>query len=213
MKFLPDLAWSGGVQAQGYSNRLVLDGGAWLVSAAPVTGLVTHLQRTNQFAIHILCKPACGNWPDSRVISISRSPYMPNLNVWQEDQSLAFWFRSPSLARHAQIAFSVPKALAPNELRNIVYSYDGADLSLTEPATACGISLSAGAGSGSRTFCPVGQTKGTRRLQRHLLRDGVFSGGELRWKSSGKPGERKGRQPGCSLPSRSSFRRCSSRTS
>jgi hypothetical protein len=130
MKFLPNLAWSGGVQAQGDRNQLVLDGGAWLVSAAPVTGLVTRLQRTNQFAIHILCRPADGNWPDSRIISISRSPYMANLNVWQEDQSLAFWFRSPLSARHAQIAFNVPKVLAPNQLRNILYSYDGADLSL-----------------------------------------------------------------------------------
>ncbi len=130
MKFLPDLAWSGGVQAQGDPNELVLDGGAWLVSAAPVTGLATDLKRTNQFTIHILCRPADGNGPASRIISISRSPYVSNLNVWQEDQSLAFWFRSPLSARHAQMAFYVPKALAPNQLRNILYSYDGADLSL-----------------------------------------------------------------------------------
>ena len=85
MKFLPDLAWSGGMQAQGDPNQLVLNGGAWLASVAPVSGLVTDLQRTNQFAIHIVCRPAEGNWPDSRIISISRSPYLANLNVWQED--------------------------------------------------------------------------------------------------------------------------------
>jgi glycopeptide antibiotics resistance protein len=130
MKFLPDLGWSGGVRAQGDPNQVVFDGGAWLTSVAPVSGLVTDLQRTNQFAIHIVCRPAEGNWPDSRIISISRSPYLANLNVWQEDQNLASWFRSPLSARHAQIAFSVTKALAPNQLRNILYSYDGADLSL-----------------------------------------------------------------------------------
>ena len=152
MKFLPDLAWSGGVQAEGDPNELVLDGGAWLVSAAPVTGLVTHLQRTNQFAIHILCRPADGNWPDSRIISIARSPYVTNLNVWQEDLNLAFWFRSPLSARHAQIAFNVPKALAPNQLQNIVYSYDGADLSLYIDGKRAGFPYRLGPGAALARF-------------------------------------------------------------
>jgi len=148
MKFLPDLAWSAGVRAQGDPNRLVLDGGAWLVSAAPVSSLVTDLQRTNQFAIHILCKPAAGNWPDSRIISISRSPYVPDLNLWQEDLNLAFWFRSPLSARHAQIGFNVPKALAPNQWRNIMYSYDGADLSLYVDGSPAGFPYRLGPGAG-----------------------------------------------------------------
>ncbi len=152
MKFLPDLGWSGGVQAQGDPNRLVLDGGAWLVSAAPVTGLVTHLRRTNQFAIHILCKPADGNEPDSRIISISRSPYVANLNVWQEDLNLALWFRSPLSARRAQIAFNVPKALAPNQLRNILYSYDGADLSLYVDGKRAGFPYRLGPGAALARF-------------------------------------------------------------
>ncbi|MGA8871480.1 MAG: VanZ family protein [Candidatus Acidiferrales bacterium] len=152
MKFLPDLAWSAGVQAQGDPNQLVLDGGAWLISVAPVSGLIAHLRRTNQFAIHILCKPADGNGPDSRIISIPRSPYMANLNVWQEDQSLVFWFRSPLSARHAQIAFNVPKALAPNQLRNILYSYDGADLSLYVDGKRAGFPYRLGPGAALARF-------------------------------------------------------------
>ena len=152
MKFLPDLAWSGGMQAQGDPNQLVLNGGAWLASVAPVSGLVTDLQRTNQFAIHIFCKPADGNGPDSRIISISRSPYVANLNVWQEDLNLAFWFRSPLSARRAQIAFNVPKALAPNRLRNILYSYDGADLSLYVDGKGAGFPYRLGPGAGLARF-------------------------------------------------------------
>ncbi len=130
MKFLPDLSWSSGAQAHGDPNQVVLDGGAWLVSMAPVSGLVADLQRTNQFAVYIVCKAAAGNGPNSRILSISRSPYGANLNVWQEDLSLAFWFRSPLSARRAQTTWYVPKALAPNQLQDIVYSYDGSNLSL-----------------------------------------------------------------------------------
>ena len=130
MKFLPDLGWSSGAQASGEPSPPVLNGGAWLVSAAPVSGLVTDLQRTNQFAVYILCKSVERSGPNSRILSISHAPYAADLNVWQEDQSLAFWFRSPLSARHAQIAFYVPKALASNRLRNILYSYDGSNLFL-----------------------------------------------------------------------------------
>jgi glycopeptide antibiotics resistance protein len=130
MKFLPDLSWSSGAQAQEDPNQVVLDGGAWLVSMAPVSGLVADLQRTNQFAVYIACKPAEGNGPNSRILSISRSPYVANLNVWQEDLGLAMWFRSPLSARRAQTTWYVPKALAANQLQNILYSYDGANLSL-----------------------------------------------------------------------------------
>lgn len=128
MKLLPDLSWSPGGQANGDPNQLV-DGGAWLVSVAPVPGLVADLRRTNQFAVYVLFRPAEGNGPN-RILSISRSPYAADLNVWQEDRSLAFWFRSPLSARHAQISFYVPKVLAPNQLRNVLYSYDGSSLSL-----------------------------------------------------------------------------------
>lgn len=130
MKFLPDLSWSRGAQAQGDPNQIVLDGGAWLVSVAPVSGLIADLQRTNQFAIHILCKPSEGNGPNSRIVSVTAKSYVADLNVWQEDLSLDFWFRTPLAARHAQIGFYVPKVLAPNQSRNILYSYDGSDLSL-----------------------------------------------------------------------------------
>ena len=129
-----------------------LDGGGWLVSAAPVTALATALRRTNQFAIHILCRPADGNGPDSRILSISHSPYVTNLNVWQEDQNLALWFRSPLSVRHAQIGFYVPKGLAANQSRNILYSYDGADLSLYVDGKRAGFPYRLGPGAALARF-------------------------------------------------------------
>jgi VanZ family protein len=130
MKSLPDLLWSPGAQIQGDPNQLVLDGGSWLASAAPASGLVADLQRTNQFTIHVLCMPTQGDGSDGRIISISRSPNVANLTIRQEDLNLVFWFRSPLSVRHAQLVWDVPNAFAPNQPRNILYSYDGSKLSI-----------------------------------------------------------------------------------
>jgi len=129
MKMLPDLSWSPGAQAHGDPNQLVLDGSAWLDWATPAPNLTEALRRTNQFAIHLVCKPAASSGY-GRIVSISGAPNLADLTVWQENAGLAFWFRSPLSARHAQLTWTVPNALVPNEARNIVYSYDGANLSM-----------------------------------------------------------------------------------
>ena len=127
---LPELASSSSTPTAGDPNQVVLNGGAWLVSVGPASGLVADLRRTNQFAIHFICTPAGGGGSDGEIISISHSPNVTNLTVRQEDSDLVFWFRSPLSARHALLAWHVSNVLAPNQLRNILYSYDGSDLSL-----------------------------------------------------------------------------------
>ena len=129
MGLIRDLSWSPGAQAQGDPNRLAFDGSAWLDSVTPASGLVADLRQTNQFAIHLVCKPAQASGY-GRIISFSGAPNLGNLTIWQENVNLAFWFRSPLSARHAQLTWTVPNALVPNEARNIVYSYDGANLSM-----------------------------------------------------------------------------------
>jgi VanZ family protein len=130
MGLLPELTWSSGTQTAGDPNQLVFKGGAWLVSVGPASSLVADLRRTNQFAIHFICTSAGGDGSDGQIISISHSPNVTNLTVRQEDTDLVFWFRSPLSARHALLAWHVPNILAPNQLRNILYSYDGSNLSL-----------------------------------------------------------------------------------
>jgi glycopeptide antibiotics resistance protein len=129
LQSLPDLSWYAGIQGHGDSSQLVLDDGKSLVLTAPASGLVLELQRTNQFAIHVVCKPAEAQW-FSPIISISRTPAMANLTMQQEATSLVFWFRSPVSTKHAQLAWDVSNVFAPNQVRNIVYSYDGSILSL-----------------------------------------------------------------------------------
>jgi len=129
MKLLSDLAWSNTNQPRGDPNPFVLDGG-WLASAAPASGLVADLQRTNQFAIQVVCKAAQGDGSDGRIVSISAWPNIANLTLRQQYKSLVFWFRSPLSVRHAQLTWLVPNTFAPNQARNILYSYDGSSLSL-----------------------------------------------------------------------------------
>lgn len=137
MKSLPDLSWSPGAQAQGDPNELMFDGSAWLDSVAPASGLVADLRRTNQFAMHVVCEPAESSGY-GRIISISGPPGLGNLTVWQENVGLAFWFRSPLSARHAQLTWNIPNALEPNQARSVVYSYDGANLSVYMDGKAVG---------------------------------------------------------------------------
>jgi VanZ like family len=152
-KSLPDLSWSAGTPAQGDPNQLVFDGGAWLASTAPASDLVTDLQRTNQFTIHLVCRPAEGNGSDGRIISISRSTGVVNLTIRQEDTSLVFWFRSPLSVRHAQLAWYIPNVFAPNQARSILYSYDGSSLSLYIDGKPEAIRYQLGPGAGlARVF-------------------------------------------------------------
>jgi glycopeptide antibiotics resistance protein len=130
MKSLPDLSWSSGIMGHGEPSQLVLDNGKSFVLTAPAASLVAELQRTNQFAIHVVCKPAAAGGSSAQFISISQSPTMTDLTIRQEEKDVVFWFRSPLSARHAQLAWYVGNTFAPGQSRNIVYSYDGSNLSL-----------------------------------------------------------------------------------
>jgi glycopeptide antibiotics resistance protein len=130
MKALPDLSPPVRIEGHGDPSQPALDGGASLPLTAPASGLVADLQRTNQFAIHVVCKPAEGLNSDGQILSIAQAPNGTNLTMRQEDTSLVFWFRNPLSARHAQLSWSVSNAFLPNQPQNILYSYDGSTLSL-----------------------------------------------------------------------------------
>src|ERR1700719_1420654 len=53
--FLPILSWVPPVTLPLSSGSLVLTGKSWLSSKTPVSDLVANLQKTNQFAIHVIC--------------------------------------------------------------------------------------------------------------------------------------------------------------
>jgi len=130
MKSVPELSWASGTSATADPSRLVLNGRSWLASEGPASDLIADLQRANQFAIRVVCKPKQAVGSDGRIVYISRSSGLTNLAVRQEDDNLVFWFRNPLSVRHALLAWYVPNVFATSERRDILYSYDGSNLHL-----------------------------------------------------------------------------------
>jgi VanZ family protein len=130
MKALPDLRWYADVQGHGEANHLTLDNGKSLMLTASASDLAARLQRTDQFAIHIVCEAAGDDPSYGQIVSISQAPTLTNLTMRQEGTDLEFWFRTPLSARHAQLPWYVPNVFRANQARNILYSYDGSSLYL-----------------------------------------------------------------------------------
>ncbi|HVB59513.1 MAG TPA: VanZ family protein [Candidatus Acidoferrales bacterium] len=130
MKFLPGLAWTSSSPEGTDPLDAALDGKSWLTSMVPVSNLVTAIQRTNQFAIRVVCSPAGTKGSDGRIVSISPRGGPANLQIRQDESSLVFWFRSPLTARHSLLSWSVPNVFTADRQRDILFSYNGSSLSL-----------------------------------------------------------------------------------
>jgi hypothetical protein len=125
-----ELAWSPSAPSTSASGLLLLDGASWLTSRIAVPDLIANLGKTDQFTVRVLCTPAEGAGGDGRIISISESSGFPDLTLRQEDSSLSFWFRNPLSATHSLLAWNLPGVFAAGRTRDILYAYDGSNLSL-----------------------------------------------------------------------------------
>ncbi|MFZ1974496.1 MAG: VanZ family protein [Candidatus Acidiferrales bacterium] len=130
LAFMPDLVWTPRLSASPVTDPLVLDGSSWLSSKVDVPNLVQDLQRSNQFAFRIVCTPAKTSGVDSRVLSISQPSGVANLTVRQLGTTLVFSFRNEISAKRSQLAWHTPDVFKAGETRDILYSYDGSNLSL-----------------------------------------------------------------------------------
>jgi VanZ like family len=125
-----ELAWSPSAPSTSASGLLLLDGTSWLTSRVAVPDLIANLEKTNQFTLRVLCAPAQGVGGDGRIISISQPSGFPDLTLRQEDSNLTFWFRNPLSATHSLLAWNLPGVFTAGRTRDILYSYDGSNLSL-----------------------------------------------------------------------------------
>ena len=129
MNLLPELVWTPKSPTQTEASSLVLDGSSWLSSQAAVPQLVQALRKSNQFALRIICTPAKANGADARILSISQPSGLADLNVRQEGPALVLSFRNGISVKKSQLASRVPEVFKIGETRDILYSYDGANLS------------------------------------------------------------------------------------
>jgi glycopeptide antibiotics resistance protein len=129
-EFLPSLSWTPMAPLSQDPNGLALDGKSWLTSRAAAADLVDSIRKTNQFSLHVICAAGQTRSGNGHIVSISRSPWFADLTLRQEESNLVFWFRSPVSVKRAILAWYVPNVFTDTQARDIVYSYDGADLSL-----------------------------------------------------------------------------------
>ena len=129
-RFLPSLSWTSAPPVSQNSNGVTLDGKSWLTTRTTVANFVDGVRNTNQFSLRIVCAAAQPHIGTGHIISISRSPWFSDLTLRQEESNLVFWFRSPLSIKRAILAWYVPNVFTDTQERDILYSYDGADLSL-----------------------------------------------------------------------------------
>lgn len=55
---------------------------------------------------------------------------MVNLDLRQDGPDLVFWFRNPLSVRRSNLAWLIPSVFLPKQVRDILFSYDGTNLSL-----------------------------------------------------------------------------------
>lgn len=107
-----------------------MDGRSWLVSSAPIAGLVDAVQKTNQFSLRITCTPLEIPSLNERIVSIAQSSGTEDLRLEQTTTHLGFWFRNPLSATRPLLGWNIPDVFVAGQARDILFSYDGSNLSL-----------------------------------------------------------------------------------
>jgi glycopeptide antibiotics resistance protein len=129
-KFLPALNWTPSTPDTSVPRELSLTGSSWLTSESSVPSLVQAFKEANRFSIQVVCAPAEVGGSDGRIVSISQRDGQVDLSLRQRDGNLVFWFRNPLSIRRDQLALTIPEVFVLHEVRDILLSYDGSNLSL-----------------------------------------------------------------------------------
>jgi len=128
--FLPSLAWASQTPASTMGGGAMLNGTSWLISTGPVPTLVNSVESTGQFALHVVCEPGDSNVDDARIVSLSSPSGKVDMELRQTGSELIFWFQNPFSMRRARMSWIVPQVFEPNQMRNLLLSFDGYKLSL-----------------------------------------------------------------------------------
>jgi hypothetical protein len=127
---MPDLVWTPRTPVSPNVQALVLDGIHWLVSKQPVSAFVQDVEQSNQFAVRFVCILGAVGDGDKRIVSISNSSGITNLTLRQEGANLVFWFRNRLSVKRSLLAWYTPKVFDAITRHDILFSYDGSNLSL-----------------------------------------------------------------------------------
>jgi len=119
----PELASAG-------SSGAFLDGKSWLISPSAIAPLIHDWRETGQFSLWVVCEPAEVDGVDAGIVSVSSPSGTVNMELRQVNASLVFWFRTPLSAKRGRMSWIVRKVFAAAEKRNILFTFDTANLHL-----------------------------------------------------------------------------------
>ncbi len=131
LQVAPKLFWIPTAPTRAGGPGLHFDGKSWLSTKTNAGDLAESLRKTNQFTIHLVCSAAdiANTW--GRIVYISDSDGAMDVIIRQENTGLGFGFRTPLASKHTQLIWSFPGVFANRRQHDILYSYDGSNLSLT----------------------------------------------------------------------------------
>ena len=144
---VPELSWIPTAPERVDAPGLDLDGKSWLSTKTNAGDLAESLSRTSQFTIRLVCTPMDFADAWGRILYISDSNGVADVMIRQENTSLGFGFRTPLSSRRAQLIWSVPGVFNDHRQRDIVYRYDGSNLSLTVDGQKQRVSFKLGPGA------------------------------------------------------------------
>ena len=128
-----------------------MDGSSWLTSQGAVPQLVQACENESICPTDHL-HAAKANGPDARILSISQPSGSADLNVRQDGPALVFWFRNGISAKKSQLVTHVPELFKSGEMHDILYSYDGSNLTVYVDGKSQPIHYKLGPGATLATF-------------------------------------------------------------
>lgn len=104
------------------------DGNSWLATPAAISNVMNHIQKSGRFSIHLQFTPAQTGDMDASLVTIGPPGSVPDLEIRQASEALAFWFRNRLSPEPFQLEWSISRGCEPNQPRNVLFSYDGSRL-------------------------------------------------------------------------------------
>lgn len=104
------------------------DGNSWLATSAAISNMVSRIQKSGQFSIHLEFTPAQTGDMDASLVTIGPPRGVPDLEIRQASEALAFWFHNRLSPEPFDLEWSISRGCEPNQQRNVLFSYDGSRL-------------------------------------------------------------------------------------
>jgi VanZ like protein len=130
MNFLPELSLDSNAERERFQPsatpaNVSLDGRSWLTSSIPVPNLVRELQKTDQLAIRVVCRPGSTTRRAAAIVSLARESGIVDLELVQKHADLIFAFRNPISADRVFLDWRIRNVFTSLRTHDLVFSYDG----------------------------------------------------------------------------------------